>query len=141
MAFHQLVPICSLQPLIRKRHWQVSLKTKLKFLVLLFRCSQSGVNVVSEAGIVGFKSTNTSFDKTILLDALPLIDLHTSTTYEKIILQIRLPRVLVAGCVGAGLAVAGVVMQSIFRNPMADPGIIGVSSGGTLGGVVAIYFG
>ena len=78
---------------------------------------------------------------TILLDALPLIDLHTSTTYEKIILQIRLPRVLVAGCVGAGLAVAGVVMQSIFRNPMADPGIIGVSSGGTLGGVVAIYFG
>ena len=48
---------------------------------------------------------------------------------------------LVADCIGAGLAVAGVVMQSIFRNPMADPGIIGVSSGGALGGVVAIYFG
>ena len=78
---------------------------------------------------------------TILLDALPFVHLDTSTTFEKIILQIRLPRVLVAGCVGAGLAVAGVVMQSIFRNPMADPGIIGVSSGGTLGGVVAIYFG
>ncbi|MGN7476261.1 FecCD family ABC transporter permease [Solibacillus silvestris] len=78
---------------------------------------------------------------TILLSSLPLIDLDVTSTYEKIILQIRLPRVLVAGLVGAGLAVAGVVMQSIFRNPMADPGIIGVSSGGALGGVVAIYFG
>ena len=77
----------------------------------------------------------------ILLSALPFIELDYTTTYEKIIMQIRFPRVLVAGFVGAGLAVSGVVMQSIFRNPMADPGIIGVSSGGAFGGVVAIYFG
>lgn len=77
----------------------------------------------------------------VLLGAIPFVDLDTPIMYEKILLYIRLPRVLVAGIVGAGLAVAGVVMQSIFRNPMADPGIIGVSSGGAFGGVVAIYFG
>lgn len=105
----------------------------LLFVLLLFAI----VTATMLGGVtIPFKET-----VTILLDALPFIDLDVSTTYEKIILQIRLPRVLVAGCIGAGLAVAGVVMQSIFRNPMADPGIIGVSSGGALGGVVAIYFG
>ena len=61
--------------------------------------------------------------------------------YETILVQIRLSRVIVAALVGAALAVSGVVMQSVFRNPMADPGIIGVSSGGAFGGVIAIYFG
>ena len=77
----------------------------------------------------------------VLVSSIPFVDLETTSTYETILLQIRLPRVLVAGVVGAGLAVSGVVMQSIFRNPMADPGIIGVSSGGAFGGVIAIYFG
>lgn len=83
------------------------------------------------------------FKETIkaLLSVLPFFDIDSATMYKQIILQIRLPRVLVAGCVGASLAVAGVVMQSLFRNAMADPGIIGVSSGGALGGVIAIYFG
>lgn len=77
----------------------------------------------------------------VLLNVLPFFDFDIVSKYETILLQIRLPRVLVAGVIGAGLAVAGVVMQSIFRNPMADPGIIGVSSGGAFGGVIAIYFG
>lgn len=77
----------------------------------------------------------------VLLGALPFIDTLTDSKFETILLQIRLPRVLVAGLVGAALAVSGVVMQSIFRNPMADPGIIGVSSGGAFGGVLAIFFG
>lgn len=60
---------------------------------------------------------------------------------EAILLQIRLPRVFVAALVGGALAVAGTVMQALFRNPMADPGIIGVSSGGALGAVIAIFTG
>lgn len=60
---------------------------------------------------------------------------------ETIIMGIRLPRVIVAGLVGIALAISGTVMQSVFRNPMADPGIIGVSTGGAFGGVLAIYFG
>lgn len=55
-----------------------------------------------------------------------------------IIRQVRLPRLTVAALVGGGLAAAGAAMQGLFRNPMADPGIIGVSAGGALGGVVAM---
>ena len=58
-----------------------------------------------------------------------------------IISHVRLPRVLTAALVGAALAVAGAAMQGIFRNPLADPGIIGVSAGGALGAVIAIHFG
>ena len=77
----------------------------------------------------------------VLVGALPFVETITDSKYETILLQIRFPRVLVAGLVGAALAVSGVVMQSLFRNPMADPGIIGVSAGGAFGGVLAIFFG
>jgi len=77
----------------------------------------------------------------VFISTLPFVDMDAESTYERILLYIRLPRVIVAGLVGASLAVCGVVMQSLFRNPMADPGIIGVSSGGAFGGVIAIYFG
>ena len=55
--------------------------------------------------------------------------------------QIRLPRLAVAALVGAALAAAGVVMQAFFRNNLASPGLLGVSSGGTAGAVVAIAAG
>ena len=53
---------------------------------------------------------------------------------------IRLPRVLAAFFVGASLAVAGAAMQALFKNPMADPYILGTSSGGALGASLAIVF-
>src|SRR5690625_1599728 len=58
-----------------------------------------------------------------------------------VITEVRLPRVLVASLVGAALAVAGVSMQGLFRNPLVEPGYIGVSSGAALGAVCAIFFG
>jgi iron complex transport system permease protein len=58
-----------------------------------------------------------------------------------VVLDIRLPRTLLAAGVGATLAVAGAVMQGIFRNPLADPGIVGVSSGAALAAVAWIVFG
>ena len=54
---------------------------------------------------------------------------------------IRLPRILLATAVGMGLAVAGVVMQAIVKNPIADPYILGISSGASLGATVAIFLG
>jgi iron complex transport system permease protein len=54
---------------------------------------------------------------------------------------IRLPRVLLGMLVGAGLAVSGAAMQGLFRNPLADPGLIGVSSGAALGAVTVIVLG
>lgn len=55
--------------------------------------------------------------------------------------QLRLPRLLVGALVGAALAAAGVVMQAFFRNSLASPGLLGVSSGGTAGAVLAIAVG
>ncbi|GHB94872.1 FecCD family ABC transporter permease [Cerasicoccus arenae] len=57
---------------------------------------------------------------------------------DPIIWQLRLPRIVMAILVGAGLAVAGALMQGLFRNPLADPGLIGVSSGSAMGAVVGI---
>jgi iron complex transport system permease protein len=61
--------------------------------------------------------------------------------WEPIIFYVRLPRVITAAIVGAGLAASGTAMQGMFRNPMADPGILGISSGASLGAVIAIAMG
>lgn len=58
-----------------------------------------------------------------------------------IINQVRLPRIVVGALAGAALATAGVTLQGTFRNPLADPSIIGVSVGGSLGAVIAITLG
>ncbi|WP_280365045.1 iron chelate uptake ABC transporter family permease subunit [Pseudomonas sp. BN411] len=60
---------------------------------------------------------------------------------ELILGQIRLPRTLLGLAVGAVLALSGVAMQGLFRNPLADPGLVGVSSGAALGGAAAIVGG
>jgi len=58
-----------------------------------------------------------------------------------IILDLRLPRVLLAACVGFGLAQCGVVFQTLLRNPLAEPFILGISSGSALGAILAIVTG
>jgi len=63
------------------------------------------------------------------------------TSWETVILQIRLPRILLAALVGGALSQAGAVYQGLFRNPLADPYLIGVSSGAGLGATIAIAFG
>jgi iron complex transport system permease protein len=63
------------------------------------------------------------------------------TRQELVLTAIRLPRVLLAVGVGGGLAVSGAVMQGLFRNPLADPSLIGVSSGAALAAVITIVLG
>ncbi|HWZ51025.1 MAG TPA: iron ABC transporter permease [Granulicella sp.] len=63
-----------------------------------------------------------------------------STTDRVILLEVRLPRVLASGLVGAALAVAGLMFQGLFRNPMADPYVIGSSGGAIFGAAVGIFF-
>ena len=65
----------------------------------------------------------------------------TDDTAGIIIWTLRFPRVLMASIVGAGLALSGAVMQGLFRNPMADPFVLGVSSGASLGAVLGLIFG
>lgn len=60
---------------------------------------------------------------------------------SQIIWQLRLPRLILALEVGAALGLSGAVLQGVTRNPLAEPGLLGVSAGAALGAVVAIYFG
>ncbi len=63
-------------------------------------------------------------------------------TLERVVFfDIRLPRMVMGVCVGAALGVSGAVMQGLFRNPLADPGLIGVGAGSGLGAIVAIVLG
>ena len=61
-------------------------------------------------------------------------------TQEMVIWNIRLPRNLVGALVGADLAVSGAILQAVMKNPLADPGIVGVSSGAGLAGVIMLIF-
>lgn len=64
-----------------------------------------------------------------------------STSVDQTLWSIRFPRVAMAALVGAGLAVSGLLMQAVFGNPLAEPGVIGISSGAAVGAGVSIVFG
>jgi iron complex transport system permease protein len=64
-----------------------------------------------------------------------------SDTERTIILSLRLPRAILAGLVGAGLSVSGATFQALLRNPLADPYLLGVSSGAAVGAIIAILLG
>ncbi|BAC17504.1 FecCD family ABC transporter permease [Corynebacterium efficiens] len=68
---------------------------------------------------------------------VPLSDLASSP----VVTEIRAPRIIIAALVGAALAVSGAIMQTVFHNPLADPGIVGVSSGAAVAAVLAIVTG
>ena len=68
-------------------------------------------------------------------------NIETGDIHRDVLLYIRLPRVILAAAVGASLGTAGAVFQGLFRNPMADPYVLGVSSGAALGAIVAILTG
>ncbi|MDG6257191.1 MAG: iron chelate uptake ABC transporter family permease subunit [Methanomicrobiaceae archaeon] len=102
--------------MITRRHWIV-----LAFL--------AGLLFLSIFATVTMGSTRVALD-TILSDP----------TATLIIFELRLPRVIAAVLVGFGLAVAGTAMQGLFKNPMADPYILGTSSGGALAAVFSLVF-
>lgn len=64
-----------------------------------------------------------------------------SSAQQSIIWNLRMPKVLVAGCVGAGLSLAGIFMQALTKNPLADPYILGISSGASTGATFVLLVG
>jgi iron complex transport system permease protein len=78
---------------------------------------------------------------TILLQSILGLKGAGTETERAIILSLRFPRALLAGLVGAGLSVSGVIFQALLRNPLADPYILGVSSGAAVGAIIAILMG
>ncbi len=75
-----------------------------------------------------------------LLDALPLVEADHGLTavQHSVLFEIRFPRVVLGGLVGAVLALAGAAYQGVFRNPLADPFLLGVAAGSGLGATVAL---
>ena len=104
---------------------------------------------------IGAFSISTSSTLAILLDRAHLlnpvqtalgwigIDWEATFTQQEsaVLWAIRMPRVLQTALVGGSLAIAGAALQGVFRNPLADPGVIGVSAGASLGAIASIGFG
>jgi iron complex transport system permease protein len=113
-------------------------KILLWFLILVFVCLVA----------ITIGPADVTLDKTvrILVSKIPLIGQYISTedikdSQQVIVLKIRLPRVVLAALVGVALATVGTTFQGLFKNPMADPYIIGISSGAALGATIAIVTG
>jgi len=68
------------------------------------------------------------------------VEVHWSAAEQLVVWQLRLPRVLAALLAGAALALAGATLQGMFRNPLVDAGIVGISGGAAGGGVLALFF-
>jgi len=116
----------------------VSLK-KVVLISLLLGGLLVGVILVSVT--VGSVKVKPSYSVTILLQSLLGLKRIGTETEQAIILSLRFPRALSAGLVGAGLSVSGAIFQALLRNPLADPYILGVSSGAAVGAIVAILMG
>lgn len=99
-------------------------------IIISLGWGQISIPAQSLAGVVGKQ-----------LQIPGLRELAATPEQTAVVWHIRLSRTLVGLLVGAGLGVSGAVMQGVFGNPLADPGIIGVSSGAALGAVIAIMLG
>lgn len=82
----------------------------------------------------------------LILAKIPVVKEFMNTeqypsTHQSIVYQVRMPRIILAALVGLALAAVGTTFQGLFKNPMADPYIIGVSSGAALGAAIAIVSG
>ncbi|MUG45807.1 iron chelate uptake ABC transporter family permease subunit [Paenibacillus woosongensis] len=84
--------------------------------------------------------TNGTFDIGIRDVVRTLLRIHPEPEHDLVIFEFRLPRIVIALLVGAGLGLAGAVIQSITRNGLADPGILGINSGAGAAMVIFLFF-
>ena len=110
-----------------------TIKSKsLKIIIILFF---TGFTIFAMVASLTLGSIDISFS-TIVHTLLG----NVQTTDEMVIWNIRFPRNIVGALVGANLAVSGAILQAVMKNPLADPGIVGVSSGAGLAGVIMLIF-
>jgi len=107
----------------------------------------TGVIVLLAAAVAGLTIGQSSIAAVDALkevaDRLPLVSVDSGLTdiQKNIVWEVRVPRVLLGGMVGASLAVAGGGYQAVFRNPLADPFLLGAAAGAGVGATVAIAYG
>lgn len=101
---------------------------------------------IAGAASVGSADLSIGDSLRILLSRFPLVGNYldtqnTAPVYQVIVWNVRMPRILLAGLAGCGLAVVGACFQGVFRNPLADPHILGISSGAAAGATIAMLTG
>ncbi|MFV0296424.1 MAG: FecCD family ABC transporter permease [Hyphomicrobiaceae bacterium] len=121
------VPLRIARDVVGRRLLVASVLALVVAAVLSMATGSTGIRLTALPGAIA-SVTGSSTDVADVRASLVLIDL-------------RLPRTLLAIFVGASLAIAGAMMQGLFRNPLADPGLVGVSSGATLAAVAFIVLG
>ncbi|SFJ04269.1 iron complex transport system permease protein [Paenibacillus sp. UNC496MF] len=113
----------------RKHSFQIERRTLIAIVALLI------ANVVAVIVCAGLGSTRIG-----PLDVVRSIFGAGDATSEMIVMTLRMPRVVIAILVGAGLAVSGALLQGIVRNPLTSPDVIGISGGASLGTIVFILY-
>lgn len=113
---------------LRRTNWSIGGSLLLLAAVALLALTQGAASIPPGTALL------------LLADRVPgiAIDVDAPATWQRIVIDVRLPRVLAAGVVGAALAYSGATYQGVFRNPLADPFLLGVASGAGLGASVAI---
>jgi len=109
------------------------LKVRFLITILLLLSSTVIVSIVS----LSVGSSDLTFSNIISA----LFSKGESDVFRNILFEIRIPRILLAIAVGGGLSVAGAAFQSLLMNPLAEPYILGISSGGTFGALLAVILG
>ncbi|PJE80028.1 Hemin transport system permease protein HmuU [invertebrate metagenome] len=120
-------------------HSHGSHKRRRKYLLVLLMLLLPVVTVLSVG--TGTVEIPAKTVLSILMDWVGLVHSSASDVLKTIVESIRLPRTLLGILVGGGLAIAGATMQGLFRNPLADPSIIGVAGGAALGASIAMVTG
>jgi iron complex transport system permease protein len=122
---------------IEKTRFPTFLSGKRTRVISILGLSAALILAAAVATSIGSVHIPLSTTFKILIDKLPFIDINQNwqSSIATIVLDIRLPRIILAGLVGAALATAGATYQGLFRNPLADPYLIGVQQGASLGAV------
>ena len=129
-----LDPVGSFAALVRRQGQRAAMALIAAFVVLLVACFVS-----IHAGAIHIAPLDAV---QLLAGRLGLTEAAPETqALATILLDIRLPRIVLGMLTGAGLAVAGVTLQGLFRNPLADPGLVGVSTGAALAAATFIVLG
>jgi len=122
--------------LIKRHKWNLI----IFLLIILLIISIAVFSTIGTANIGVLETFQIALSKIPYINKLVSLD-NILDSHKTIILNIRIPRVLLAALVGAALSSVGVAFQGMFKNPMADPYIIGISSGAALGATVIIISG
>ncbi len=122
------------------------MSSRIKYLFIYVLLFWAIILAVVFAAGVGSARIGFTDSMRILISRIPFLNSFTDISdipsqYVNIIISLRLPRIFTAMLCGVGLSICGVVFQGMFRNPMADPYILGISSGGVLGAAIAFVTG